>query len=520
MRILAVGKTPYGTYVTDTTTGEVHPLTDLPKLIVQGEGGVLAGVHLYTYVAALHSKFQAFPAWTLQIRGRERLLRRQDRKVTVGSFLPLYFGFSSSGRHAGNYKGVHRSRAKARLFHCMDLEDIAGLKTTPDMDTVLTHAQSILDLCAKRGVKFTGSRGGVAARLLKASPHWERGRRAAPEFINEIARDKLPGNYYGLAEGAKGRKIAKAVYLDQVASHHSIAQRIDIPHPEHLHARGHYKAALKGQHPAWLIGPAMQDFLATNHGLVAAYVTVPNVRAERHLLPPILSTPGRRLVFLYTNELPYFDTMPLARIEHLVAAWTAPAADPAIKEYASFALQERNAAPGRKALLLAAYGALAQRTDRKSTIYYKYRDKGQSAYLPGAGRVREVQRERRPNTPQPSIVNVIARGMIEAETRIRSLDYARELRSYGVEVPSVYVDGLIVVGDLPLPRPGWSVEAELTNVVFRHPSTWTSDQLSKEPGIPKPDTDGQKAARMMKAAAGRDRVKRTNRPPKGPDRRL
>jgi hypothetical protein len=97
----------------------------------------------------------------------------------------------------------------------------------------------------------------------------------------------------------------------------------------------------------------------------------------------------------------------------------------------------------------------------------------------------------------------LARGIIEAETRRRSLLYARQLEAKGISVLSVYVDGLILDTDrLPFLPEGWEVEAYLTDLVFQHPNSWTSRTISKQPGIPGRSTQGEQARRMAAAARG------------------
>lgn len=483
-RVLALGVYNNATAILDTATGELHDWSKLATLVVRGDGGYLAGTNLYRYVGALNQIFEGHPGWRVQIRAKQRTLLRGDKRHVIGTFMPVQFGLVGDQKRS-------RDRSTRRIFHCMDLEEIADVRSVTIEDCV-RYATSILELCEARGVKFTASRGGLASRLLKASPRWEPGRRAAPEFVNDLAREHLPGNYYGLG-ASTGRSYKRALYVDQVSAHHAVAATAKMPHPAGIRARGNHRQLETGTIASWLTDPGQVPGV----GLLACRVSVGNIPdARKHLFPPFMHEPGRHLRYIYTNETEYFDGVHGA-IEYVCAAWTGTAIDRAIPEYAEWAIEHRNRAIGRKPLLLAAYGALAFRSDRPTVAYYDVHRKGKNTYLPGAGQMKERTRTRKPGQPQPTIVNVLARGMIEAETRKRSLMLARNMDAMGIPVLSVYVDGLILETDsLPLLPPGWDVEATLTNVHFQHAAGFTSDQLTKLPGVPR----GGSAASMMRAA--------------------
>lgn len=489
MRMLCIGSTDSGVMVMDSSTGEVHPVSELPDLIVSGDGGVLAGSALFNYVGPLNKRFEKYPTWTIQIRSMHRQLIKQERRIVIGTFLPMLFGFTSSRRASG---GRSRSRASSRVFHCMDLEDMVGVRSC-SLDQSIRLCASVLDLCEARGVTFTAGRGSLAARLLKNSPEWKHGRRAAPEFVNDLARKKLPGNYYSLS-AVPHRTYKGALYIDQTSAHHAVASTIDLPHPDHIRARGLHRLAESGRTGRWLDN--VHDVPGT--GLLAVVVSIGHIPDRlKHLYPPFMHEPGRRLEWIYTNETHYFDGH-YGVIEYVVSAWTSDVPDPAIPEYATWAMDHREAGPGRKPILLAAYGALALRTDRPTTTYYARHPRGLDTELPNSGRVAEVVRERRDGSPQPNIINVLARGLIEAETRARSLRLAQRLHDEGMPVLSVYVDGLIVDTDrLPILPPGWEVERALTNLSFQNPTSFLSDEIRKQPGVPR--TAEHSAIRTLEA---------------------
>ena len=98
---------------------------------------------------------------------------------------------------------------------------------------------------------------------------------------------------------------------------------------------------------------------------------------------------------------------------------------------------------------------------------------------------------------EPSYVNVIQRGMIEAETRVRSLSLARDLDARGYRVLCIYADGIIVEGtELPALPPEWTVESELTNLEFLTSNRFISDQMTKLPGTISPREQSRNGARL------------------------
>jgi hypothetical protein len=160
-------------------------------------------------------------------------------------------------------------------------------------------------------------------------------------------------------------------------------------------------------------------------------------------------------------------------------------ADQALPEYAQWSLsrvsQFGDNSTYVKPTLLSAYGMLAYNADGKP-LYRYWGDKTGNVELPIAGPVRE-RRLQLPASAEPSTVNVAARGIIESETRTRSLEYARRLHSAGLHVAQIYADGLIVEADaLPFMPDGWRIAHELTNVRIPRANAIISTELTKLPG--------------------------------------
>lgn len=86
---------------------------------------------------------------------------------------------------------------------------------------------------------------------------------------------------------------------------------------------------------------------------------------------------------------------------------------------------------------------------------------------------------------ETQITNVLYRGMIEAEQRVRVLKCARFLTEHGARVLAVYADSVFVESSTPLPflPHGWRVEAELDDLVFMSSTEFISRQVTKLPGM-------------------------------------
>jgi hypothetical protein len=84
------------------------------------------------------------------------------------------------------------------------------------------------------------------------------------------------------------------------------------------------------------------------------------------------------------------------------------------------------------------------------------------------------------------MANVIHRGLIEAETRLRSLELARKLSEEEHKVLAIYADSVFVAGGKPLPllAPPWRVQNHLTALRFLTSTAFTSHELEKMPGVP------------------------------------
>jgi hypothetical protein len=352
-------------------------------------------------------------------------------------------------------------------------------------------ARALVLLAETRGIKPRHSPGSFGGAMLRASPRWEKGRHAAPWFISDIAREQLPGNYYALRDGFKW--TPDAYYLDQKSSHHNIAASIDLPHPHQLRARGRLRAVEKGNYPVWIKN---NNLLKMHVGMIGAIVECLAIHPNRiHLYPPWAQTPGYRHVWIWTPELRLLDDN--VRLKWITCGLTSFRRDLALREYAEWSLDflEKENHPAVKPALLAAYGMLGVRSDQQIERYTVHgRVKPIRAEIYKLPLIDDVYRSTVKRTKPSVLQNVVARGVIEAETRTRSLEFARLLESKGYPVVQIYADGLITTADdLPALPDGWRLAGELTRVSSTHPNTIISDQIVRLPGIP----GGRRSAKIL-----------------------
>src|SRR5207245_8648734 len=112
-------------------------------------------------------------------------------------------------------------------------------------------------------------------------------------------------------------------------------------------------------------------------------INVPAIKPEC-FPPPYLQTMGRRLAWIYSNELPLVREFG-AEIEGIEAAWISCDSEHGLNEYANWALSEIQAADAKrrrwlKPTLLATYGLLASKP-RKMEFAYR-RGRGVTKHYP------------------------------------------------------------------------------------------------------------------------------------------
>jgi hypothetical protein len=467
MRYLFV--TPQG--VIDTLTGELSQRPTIEQLMRERPGGVIAGRNLYPLLAPLMQDMRRDVGWTAAIVTQKK---RQDKDRVGGViyFSHLYY------RHAKIRSNGVRYRPASIKWLVLNLELFCE---TTDIEDA---ARALVELAERRGIRPRYSPGSFGGAMLRASKEWEKGRHAAPRFISEIAREHLPGNYYQLRSGY--RSTPRAYYLDQQSSHHTIAATCALCHPHFVHARGRLRAVEREKYPPWIKTERL-DILSEHIGLLQATVECDRIPHQLlHLYPPWARNYGTQQVWIWTPELRLLDRR--VRLRWVSAGLTCVRSDPALREYANWALDvlSRDKRPAIKPALLAAYGMLGVRTTTEIERYSVHgRKKPPRAEVCRLPLIDGVYRSTIQTKRTPVIQNVVARGLIEAETRTRSIELARQLETEGFPVVQIYADGLLTTAEqLPFLPSGWRIAGELTHVSAPHANSILSDEIVRLPGIP------------------------------------
>jgi hypothetical protein len=481
VRVIAVSSVG----VLDTETGELSPTIDVEKLLTTEPGGVISGNNLYPYLAALAPEVRKDEGWTMTVNLQERRIRPLDSKDTriTGKL------YVSKLTYRRAKVGGRRNRRRPPAIKWVVLELGLFIEKPPtDVHEIAAIGHSFIELAERRGIKPRSSPGSFGSAMLRASSKWNKERHAAPEFVSEVGRRHLPGNYYALSNEFK-RKVPHAYYMDQESSHHKIAASVPLPHPHSLRARGFFRATEHDVYRKWTTDLSLLD---GQHGLTCCMVhcgTIPH-RSE-HLYPPWAKERGTKPRWIWTPELRLLQQGDhRMQFEYVICALTSRFNDDALLEYAEWALEQRKRTDSKwyKSALLAAYGMLAIRHDRErpvSLFTVHGRPKPPRATVVELPLLPNVYRSDVKRMKPPAVQNVIARGVIEAETRTRSLEYAKQLEGEGTPVPQIYADGLLAaLEQVPMFVPEhWRVAAALSDVFSPHPNSIISNELVRLPGI-------------------------------------
>lgn len=473
----------------DSKSGELHNSLSLPRLLTTGQDGVISGFNLYPAICALELGVRSDHGWTAYVH-KQGQKSREDHVHGVIYYSRLTYRFP---------KRTHRGpRPRTQKWRILNLELFCEL--TEDASQIAHATESLIKLAVRRGIKLPYSPGSFGGKMLRASPAWEKKRKPAPRFISEAAREHLPGNHYALRKGF--RTVKTAIYLDQKSSHHTIASTIALPHPHYLRARGRFRSVERGGSPRWKV----TDSLLESQGHVGVLVATVDCRtiadSQRHLYPRWAQTPGEKQVWLWTPELRLLQDRFYGKVKliHISAGLTSYRRDLALEEYAKWSLSQLDGSQHSaiKPALLAAYGMLAVRAHKGTDVYTihgrKPSPRSEVVRLPLVDG--PVYRSTVGRKWTPTIQNVVARGVIEAETLTRSLEYARILELQKIPVLQVYADGIIAdTTEPPLLPVGWRWVGNLTNLSARTSNSVISDNLVRLPGIP----HGRRVAHLTSA---------------------
>lgn len=454
-------------------------------------------------IRTLDDAFKDHPEWQFRATPIDTELYKPNRPTNkpptiLRTVVVNFFGFR--GEVQSNSDGKSRRRLN-RYHHLLDphqfiqrftLDDLASPRPgETDLMQLYRWGAALRDWASREGLTVKPTAGGFGGQLLRDARFYPEARRKVPRATNDRARDLLPGNYYELRVNEDERQSFSATYFDQVSSHHSIAATLPLPDANRLYAKGRFQT-LEGK-PWAKRHTRLFDAAIKQHGLFLVTVKNPHYHPDAFVLP-CQKRKGWHDVFVWSNEIPFLRETGTT-ILAIMAAWTSDYVDTGIPRYARWALSQlrENAEHSAwlKPTLLSTYGNLAARPRRFETAYRQGERGERTTYVVG-GAPMELEGFRSNRELESNISNVIQRGMIESETRLRSIRMAAHLHSHKLRVLAIYADSVFVENagqNLPLISGNWQVKRHLTRLQWFNSTSFTSDQLTKLPGIPKDDRD-------------------------------
>lgn len=474
-------------------TGEVREIADLIANLRNEPPSLFVVSNMSWLLLAMHQEYEQNPSWQYRVTPVRREYHSfngkvRGRRVRTNDTVVNYFGFRPQKKKKGHWHYALDPVVFARVRSGDLLEGDA-----PYLLRLLTWGQDVRAWCQAQELRITPTAGGLAGQLLRDPRFYPEARRKVPKATNSRARHALPGNHYQLM--VRENSTHDALYLDMTSAHHNAAAEIAFPSANGLLARGAFKTTdptdtTVPESDPWLThkDPAYPAVMRS-HGLLCLRLAVPKI-AETRFPPPWAATPGRRLAWIYSNELPLLDELGIV-VEGVEAAWTSFATDPGLNRYAAFALGEIATMNERrkrwaKPTLLSTYGILAAKPKVQEFAYLRAEHGIRKKYPAGHGFL-PVLVNASHHELEPQTANVIHRGMIEAETRKRCLDLARFLTGQGCTVLAIYADAVFVKASdqLPLLPPPWSVKSTCTRLTFFNSTSFHSAEMTRLPGIPR-----------------------------------
>jgi hypothetical protein len=415
-----------------------------------------------------HNAFNGSPGWQARVTVHNNDFMEPAHKVQSADnvFIRL-FGWQLKNRHT-------------RYLH-----PISPLSFMDDWDgDLMEWGAEIRKWILDNQLRFSPTRGGLAAQLLRDPRFYPAARRKVPKLTNERARNAMPGNYYA---SIRSDKVYGKVYLiDQENAHHYAAKTVKLPDPNTLTAKGRYRSLYD---KIW-IAPGSEAFnhVIREHGLFRMRVFVPNYLMGA--LPPWAEYGKLQNVNIYSNELPLLSELGV-EIRHVARAYTSPGIDTGLAKYAEWA-EKQHTSKNRawvKPMLLSAYGILGAKPRRLESAYLQSEKGKPTNYFLGPHpiRMKQIKTSRHIQSP---VANVIHRGMIEAETRKLSIELARKLEAVGHSVLGIHADAVLVHDEgqqMPLLPAPWRVKHELSRFRAIDNVSFQSDALTILPGRSKND---------------------------------
>jgi hypothetical protein len=467
----------------DTDTGEVHrhfyvmdeagvEHYDVCEYVRTTDPTVFVVTDPSRFLGMLNDRFGALKAW------RYTLTRsvREVKGCGVSTVKLHTFGFRDEGKR------------KHALHQCWSPQAISPTPFHKFIDTgEVTHATLLLwamDVRAwaeSNNLTLRNAFAGYAAQLLRDARFYAEPRRRVPRATNERARPSLPGNLIQLYV-EPGPQSYDVTGIDQRSAHHRVVQSTALPDANTLFARGYFGNPENA--PRYWSERDSVTYRRTVAQPGLLYVGMHSRHTGKNEFRlPVQDYNGFAKVFVYTNTVGFLEATG-SRIEGIYAAWTSATDDTGLARYGEWAQAEIESAPAHrkrwlKPLLHSTYGLLAARPRPLEVGHSRGRADRRTHFLFGP-RAFEVSLYKLPDW-QPIIANLIQRGVIEAETQVRTLRMAQELTLLGCRVLHVHTDGIHVEGQIPLLPDDWAI-VELTNVTYIDRVSWVARERECLPG--------------------------------------
>lgn len=350
-----------------------------------------------------------------------------------------------------------------------------------DLREMIAWAEDLLDWIDANHLTPAPAYHKLSAQLVRR--HLNEGHSAK---LNERLRDALPGNHYRYF--ANPNLCYPLVYeIDQSNAHHHSAASTAFPLKSALRAYTH--DSFPEDEP--LITPEDERWneLLGMAGVHLMKVSTPHYLTDRRFYIPPTDEYGDHLAWVFSNELAYMRSCGV-KFHYIVGSYVSDELDIMPALYGKYAIQQiQEASPMRRAwlkgLLLSTYGMLGARPFESVNVSLIGAGESHRFHV---GRERYMQLNLR-KQPQgfARFANVIHRGLIEAETRVRTLRMARTLHQQGYHVLAIYADGVYISGEnkqLPIDAmaSNWRAK-EIHHAYFPKTGQVICDEFEKLPGM-------------------------------------
>lgn len=458
-----------------TEDGELLPVEEVnwrklaPSLVV--------GVAIPRLVVDLTERYGKHPDWQW---------KAADRNTTSISG----FGFQKTIVDFFGWKG---DRKKPGHFHLTI--DATTFYTNPyvledEMKTVtslMDWARDLRTFAQENDLQLRSTCGAMSVQFLRDKRFYPNPRRKVPRFINRTAREQLPGNHYQLRVDEREQKTYTALEIDQTRAHHYHAENTRLPEANSLFARGDTRQLSE----VTSLDLPSESF----SGLL--YVRLFDRTGGDHNYPIIRPGDGEPFIdrFIWSCEVPYLRDFGYD-VSGIIATWGSNERDSGLRLYARHAQHELDRwknASWVKPLLLSTYGILAAKPKVPESVFYQAESDIEVDLLAGGDKWLHgfLVNHTKGRKIEPSIANVLQRGLIEAATRAESLGLAHHLELHGVRVLQVYADSVIVEDDADAPLPflpePWRAKQRLTDFMPLNSSAFVSVEKERLPGISRDD---------------------------------